>query len=139
MENDAISTPAPGEAPPDWDSAAWLAAFEAMAPLLRHMHPRVHLFSTGVADVAHEALRRGTVLTDGGTDIAAVTRHMVANGVRNALIATDGAVGSVPEEHARTLAGRGVRVAGVVTHDGDERFLETLRGYLIRLPCKLTS
>jgi hypothetical protein len=43
-------------------------------------------------------------------------------------------VGDVPGEHARVLAGRRAKFSAVVTHSGDARFVEALRGKTFRLP-----
>ncbi len=108
--------------------------YGAIVPLLEHMHPRVHLFSTEVVDVDHAALRRGVATSTGGTDIADVTQHMLRHDVRRAVIATDGWVGAVPQEHVRLLAARRLRVAGVITHGGEADFLGPLHGHAVRLP-----
>ncbi len=55
--------------------------------------PRVHLFSTEVADVTLGQLRNGECKSTGGTDIACVADHMRRNKVRRAVILTDGYVG----------------------------------------------
>jgi len=44
--------------------------------------------------------------TTGGASNAVVTEHMVRQGVRRALVVTDGWVGGVPTEHAHALARR---------------------------------
>jgi hypothetical protein len=108
--------------------------YAALVPLLAYVQRDVHLFSTTVADVSHDALRRGVALTTSGTQIGIVTEHMLANKVQRAVIVTDGWVGNVPGEHARFLAGQRARVAGVVTHGGDDGFLGPLRGKAFRLP-----
>ena len=108
--------------------------YAALVPLLAYVRREVHLFSTAVADVSHDALRRGVALTTSGTQIDIVTEHMLAQRVRRAVIVTDGWVGNVPGEHARVLAGRRTKVSAVVTHGGDARFMEVLRGKAFRLP-----
>jgi hypothetical protein len=112
--------------------------YGAIAPLLAHLHPDVHLFSNAVADVGRDALRRGVATTTGGTDITAVTRHMLDHGVREAVIVTDGWVGDVPQEHARLLARRKPHVAAVVTKEGDGEFVRAMRGSVVRLPHPLS-
>jgi hypothetical protein len=57
------------------------------------VHPVVHTFSTEIADLTLDALRRGKVRTTGGTDIACVAEHLRANHVRRAVLVTDGYVG----------------------------------------------
>jgi hypothetical protein len=108
--------------------------YAALVPLLAYVRREVHLFSTTVADVSHDALRRGVALTTSGTSIGIVTEHMLAQRVQRAVIVTDGWVGDVPGEHARVLAGRCTKVSAVVTHGGDARFVEALRGKAFLLP-----
>ncbi|MEA3290868.1 MAG: hypothetical protein U9Q71_00930 [Pseudomonadota bacterium] len=108
--------------------------YGALAPLLDYLHPEIHLFSTGVEDVTPFELRRGEVRTAWGTGIDCVTGHMVKNRVRRALIVTDGWVGEVPSEHAKTLKRRGARVNSVLIHDGDSDFAQAFRGRTARLP-----
>ena len=59
---------------------------------------------------------------------------MLAHRVQRAVIVTDGWVGDVPGDHARLLAGRRTKVSAVMTHGGDARFVEALRGKVFRLP-----
>jgi hypothetical protein len=108
--------------------------YAALVPLLLYVRREVHLFSTKVADVSHDALRRGVSLTTSGTRIGIVTEHMLAQRVQRAVIVTDGWVGDVPGEHVRLLAGRRAKVAAVVTHGGDARFVDALRGKAFCLP-----
>jgi hypothetical protein len=108
--------------------------YAALVPLLAYVRREVHLFSTAVADVSHDALRRGVALTTSGTQIGVVTEHMLAQRVQRTVIVTDGWVGDVPGEHARVLAGRRAKFSAVVTHSGDARFVEALRGKTFRLP-----
>jgi predicted metal-dependent peptidase len=65
--------------------------------------PRVHLFSTQVADVTVAQLRTGECRSTGGTDIACVADHMRRNKVRRAVILTDGYVGSPTGADGTTL------------------------------------
>lgn len=58
------------------------------------VHPRIHLFSTEVADVTLDQLRKGECKSTGGTEIACVADHMRRNKVRRAVILTDGFVGT---------------------------------------------
>jgi hypothetical protein len=108
--------------------------YAALVPLLAFVRRDVHLFSTAIADVTHDALRSGVALTTNGTTIDVVTAHMIEHRVRRAVIVTDGWVGDVPGEHARVLTGRRAKVAEVVTHGGDERFVQALNGKAFRLP-----
>jgi hypothetical protein len=108
--------------------------YAALAGLSPWISPEVQLFSTKVAGVSIARLRRGELVTTDGTDIAAVTGHMVRGQVERALIVTDGWVGNVPGEHAAALKRRRARVEAVVTDGGDPRFLEPLGGRCSRLP-----
>jgi hypothetical protein len=89
----------------------------------------VQLFSTIVAGVPIGRLRRGELVTTGGTDIRCVTEHMLREKVERALIVTDGWVGHVPGEQLAALqqqtdqqiqalnqqmAARGLRASGSV-------------------------
>ena len=67
------------------------------------VHPRVHLFSTKVADVSLAELRKGVCKSTGGTDIGCVARHMQINQVTRALLVTDGWVGTPRGEQHQTL------------------------------------
>jgi len=98
--------------------------YGAMVRLLPWLHPRLHLFSTTVADIDFQALRHGRVITTCGTDIACVTTHMLAHRVRRALLVTDGWVGRVPDSHRRPL--RRCRVGVVLTAHGDGEFARAL-------------
>ena len=106
----------------------------ALRPLRPWLHERVHLFSTEVVDVGLAALAHGDVITNYGTDIACVSAHLLAKRVNRAVILTDGWVGSVPAEDARTLHRRGARIHGVVTHEGSATYQEALPGHAWRLP-----
>lgn len=53
----------------------------------------IHLFSTDVVDVPLRDLAKRACQTTGGTSIVAVARHIHQNGVRRAVIVTDGEVG----------------------------------------------
>lgn len=107
------------------------AALAALAPWLA---PRVQLFSTTVEGITLAGLRRGDLLTTGGTDISIVTEHLVRGRVRRALIVTDGWVGDVPGEHAAALRKLGARVEAAVTDAGDPAFMAALGGRACRLP-----
>ncbi|MHC4430046.1 MAG: hypothetical protein ACYS0D_15815, partial [Planctomycetota bacterium] len=67
------------------------------------VHPRVHLFSTEVADVPISGLRSGACRTTRGTQIACVARHVREHRVRRAVLVTDGCVGRLSNEDAETL------------------------------------
>ena len=66
------------------------------------VHPVVHLFSTRIADITLDELRRGVCRSDGGTSIECVAAHMRSNKVRRAVIVTDGLVGT-PSAAAATV------------------------------------
>ncbi len=67
------------------------------------VYPRIHLFSTVVADVTMDELRRGVCQTTGGTDISCVAVHMQKNGIRRAAVITDGFVGKPAGQDFETL------------------------------------
>jgi hypothetical protein len=77
------------------------------------VHPVIHAFSTVVADASIADLASGRFRTTGGTDIACVAEHARANGVRRAVIVTDGFVGTPVGAAADTLAG--MRLAAAYT------------------------
>jgi len=108
--------------------------YAALRPLEGLLHPQAHLFSTLIHDVDVHRLRRGVRVTTGGTDVTPVTEHLIARGVRRAVLLTDGWVGAVPQEHARALGRRGARVAVVLTANGDARFADALAARVWRLP-----
>lgn len=87
------------------------ALYGAVLDCQHFVHPKVHLFSTIIADVSLEGLRRGECNTTGGTDIACVAAHMAANGVKRAVLITDGFVGPPRGRHSVTLGDAVVGVA----------------------------
>ncbi len=107
--------------------------YGALADCQPLLHPRVHLFSTGVWDIAAADLARGIVKSNQGTDIACVADHMVANKVRRACIVTDGYVGSPRGKALETLrqAQLGVAFAG---NDHFTRDLGCVADHSIYLP-----
>ncbi len=108
--------------------------YAALQPLAALLHPRVHLFSTVIADIGLAQLARGVRIGTGGTDIGPVTDHMLEHRVRRAVIVTDGWVGNVPQEHARALARKRCRFAAVVSGHGDPSFTKRLACRVWRLP-----
>jgi hypothetical protein len=108
--------------------------YAALTQLTEWMTPMLHLFSTVVKDITQDGLRRGLGSTTGGTSIAVVTAHMVRYGVRRALVVTDGWVGDVPTEHARTLARRNGRFGVALTSGGDPAFARGLNARVWNLP-----
>ncbi len=71
----------------------------------------VHLFSTDLVDVPIKDLARGGCQTTGGTSLLPVVRHIRENGVRRAVIVTDGEVGSLGARDEEVLRGTILGVA----------------------------
>ena len=67
------------------------------------VHPRIHLFSTAVATISLDELRRGVCHSTGGTDISCVAEHMARERITRAVIVTDGYVGRPRGQHFHTL------------------------------------
>ncbi|GIW13065.1 MAG: hypothetical protein KatS3mg062_0504 [Tepidiforma sp.] len=107
------------------------ALYAAVLDCSEFVHPRVHLFSTQVADVTLAQLRRGDCITTGGTDIRCVAAHMRDNAVRRAVIITDGFVGDPGKELGQTLLRAHVGVA--LTRDGFSGDLEPFANCLVLL------
>jgi len=80
------------------------ALYGAVLDCSDFVHPKVHLFSTSVADINLEQLRCGVCKTTGGTDIDCVAQHMREKNVRRAVIITDGYVGRPGGQNRKTLA-----------------------------------
>lgn len=80
------------------------AMYGAVLDCRKYVHRPVHLFSTTVADVSLTDMRRGRCSTTVGTDIACVAEHIHSNGVRRALLLTDGRVGRPEGLLAETMA-----------------------------------
>jgi hypothetical protein len=110
------------------------ALYPALSGLRAMLAPRVWLFSTEIASVSLTELARGIALTTGGTDIAAVTGHLVEQRVRRALIVTDGWVGSVPAAQLEALQHRRVKLAVALTAGGDPSFAAPLGCRIVQLP-----
>jgi len=106
--------------------------YGALRPLAAWIHPRVHLFSTEVHDVTLAALRRGDLISTFGTEISCVTGHMVEQGVRRAVVITDGFVGRVPREHVDRL--RGLKAVVLLTAGGSRDFAPEIGARVIELP-----
>ena len=68
------------------------------------VHPRVHLFSTKVADVSASQMRSGTCISTGGTEIACVAEHIRDHRIRRAVLVTDGYVGQPEGLDHETIA-----------------------------------
>lgn len=119
------------------------ALYAALAGCLDQVEPVVHVFSTRIAVLTHAQLRAGIRLGTGGTEIAAVTAHLLGETgsgarpgrqARRALIVTDGGVGEIPEGHRRAFARGRARLAVVITHDGDDSFAQSIGAPVFRLP-----
>ena len=79
------------------------------------VHPILHLFSTVVADVTVAQFARGVCKSTGGTSIECVAEHIRANGIRRAVLVTDGHVGTPSQRAAAIL--RRVRLGVALTPD----------------------
>jgi len=106
--------------------------YRALLPLVPLLAPRVFLFSTRVHEAPLAALRRGDVVTTGGTDIGCVTEHLLERRIRRAVIVTDGWVGRVPDAHRGPL--RRPRIAAVITAGGERSFADQLGARTFVLP-----
>jgi hypothetical protein len=113
--------------------------YGALFPLSSLVHPKVHLFSTKVADASLSDLRKGYVCSDLGTHINCVMEHILENRVCKALLITDGWVGEVSEYHATKLKQRGVILNTVLTQVGDPGFMKNLSGRLYQLNVSLDA
>jgi hypothetical protein len=108
--------------------------YAALAGCLDQVEPIVWGFSTQVAPLTHAQLRRGVRLTTGGTDIDAVTTHLLAHRARRALVVTDGWVGAIPADHLARMRRDGVRLVAAVTDGGDPGFASAAGYPVLRLP-----
>lgn len=108
--------------------------YGALVPLLIHIYPQVHLFSTTIEDIPLADLKKGKVSTTGGTNISPVTAHMIKHKVQKAVFITDGIVGSVPGEHQLKLKKLGTRINTVLTYGGRGDFTHPLTGKVFNLP-----
>ena len=108
--------------------------YVALAACLEEVEPVVYGFSTEIGPLAHAELRKGIRLTNGGTEIEAVTSHLIASKARRAIVVTDGWVGQIPPDHAAEIRRRRLRVAAVATCPGDASFAEARRMRVFRLP-----
>jgi hypothetical protein len=84
----------------------------------------LHLFATDVVDVPVGDPSGGACQTTGGTSIVAVARHIRRNGVRRAVIVTDGEVGGIGAKDRETL---GEMILGVALTSDRERDGELAR------------
>ena len=97
------------------------------------VHPRVHLFSTQVAEVTPGQMRAGVCRSTGGTDIQCVTRHMARHKVRRAVVLTDGYVGQAGPVGASVLKAARLGV-GYLGDFIDEGPLAPYANATVRLP-----
>jgi len=97
------------------------------------VHPKVHLFSTQVAEVTPAQMRAGVCRSTGGTDIQCVTRHMARHKVRRAVVLTDGYVGEAGPVGAGVLKAARLGV-GYLGDFIDERPLAPYANATVRLP-----
>jgi hypothetical protein len=87
------------------------ALYGAVLDCQAFVHPIVHLFSTAVADVSLDALRRGECHSTGGTSIQCVAGHMREHRVQRAVLVTDGFVGAPTSDDLETLERARIGVA----------------------------
>jgi hypothetical protein len=106
----------------------------AVRPFAERRQVRVRGFSDRVAPIGAGELARGAVRTTGGTEIACVTREILENRIRRALILTDGYVGKVPEDHREGLKRSGTRLWVALTPDGYRHDLEGVAERVFELP-----
>jgi hypothetical protein len=85
--------------------------YKALLHCRDFVYPRVHLFSTKVADITACQMRSGTCLSTGGTEIGCVAEHMRDHRIRRAVLVTDGYVGHPEGLDQETLAGATLGVA----------------------------
>jgi hypothetical protein len=113
----------------------WLEdLYAALAALRRHIASEVHLFSTRVETVLLHALLEGLRPTTGGTDVTCVLKHALGGRARRILVVTDGYVGQVPPELARSAERRGLEVRALLTPGGWRKDLEPLAVRIEELP-----
>ncbi len=105
--------------------------YAAILACRERVHPRVHLFSNEVEDVTIAALRRGLCKTTKGTRIHCVASHAREHRVRRAVLVTDGCVGMLGAEDAKTL--EAMRLGVALTPNGTRRPLERVATRLVTL------
>lgn len=108
--------------------------YAALAALTPWLAREVQLFSTRITGIPVAGLRRGELVSTGGTTIDCVTEHILARRIERALIVTDGWVGAIPDEHQKKLKQRRVRLDAAITDGGDARFMAPTGGRISRLP-----
>lgn len=80
------------------------ALYGAVISAGHQVHPQIHLFSTEVRDISFAQLKKGRVISTGGTRIDCVARHIESNKVRSALLVTDGHVGQLTDQQLKLLS-----------------------------------
>lgn len=76
----------------------------------------IFLFSTKIVPINIHEFRKGNYDTTNGTDIDVVARHIHENGIRTAVILTDGFVGPVPSPYQQSCKDASIQV--ILTQDG---------------------
>gem|GEM_PF-4593198 len=106
---------------------------ESVRAVARLIWRHVHLFAIDVVDVPIRGLAKGACQTTGGTSIVPVARHIRQNGVRRAVIVTDGQVGGIAAKDRETLGEMilGVALTGEHERDGE---LAGLARHVVALP-----
>jgi hypothetical protein len=99
------------------------------------VNPKVHLFSTQVAEVTPAQMRAGVCRSTGGTDIQCVARHMARHKVKRAVVLTDGYVGQAGPAGAQWLKSARLGV-GYLGDFIDERPLAPYADATVRLPIR---
>jgi hypothetical protein len=79
------------------------ALYGAILECRDRVHPTVHLFSTAIADITLDELRRGVCRSTGGTSVACIAEHMAKHRISRAVIVTDGYTGTPSGAHRETL------------------------------------
>lgn len=96
--------------------------------------PRVHLFSTRVVTRPLGDLAAGRYDSTGGTDLACVLQHALAQRVRRALVVTDGYVGRPPADLLGRARAAGLELRALLTPGGWRRDLQPLAARIDELP-----
>ncbi|MCL4747464.1 MAG: hypothetical protein KJZ83_18915 [Burkholderiaceae bacterium] len=108
--------------------------YAALAGCLDLVEPVIYGFSTGIAPLTHANLRSGLRPTTGGTEIDAVSAHLLASPARRALVVTDGWVGRIPADHLQRMRKRRVRLAAAISAGGDGTFAKDAGYPVFTLP-----
>lgn len=100
-------------------SEVWPLLYGLVLHCKEYIGEPIYIFSNQVAEVKLEDLRRGRVLTTGGTDFDCVALHAAEKRFRRILVVTDG-YADLEEQNRRLLQRRGVDVYLVLTEDAKE-------------------